>query len=152
MTAALVRIEGTSAASPARRIAGFARLLRGRGFPVGIAESMDALRVLKSIGTGDAPGFKLSLRALFCTCEADWRRFDELNDEEHVDGHDEQREHAGDREEERRGGKAAHDLPRGCKVEHGQHRKGQLPRARERGSDSPTLGARPGRRSARARE
>ena len=80
MTAALVRIEGTSAASPARRIAGFARLLRGRGFPVGIAESMDALRVLKSIGTGDAPGFKLSLRALLCTCEADWRRFDELFD------------------------------------------------------------------------
>ncbi len=63
-----------------RRILGFTRLARGNGFRVGIAEGNDALAFAAGGAMLDATAFHAGLRALFCSCRADWRRFDDLFD------------------------------------------------------------------------
>jgi len=63
-----------------RRILGFARLARGNGFHIGIAEGDDALAFAAAGAALDAAAFRAGLRALFCSCRTDWRRFDELFD------------------------------------------------------------------------
>ena len=68
-------------ASPlVRRMVGFARLARENGFRVGIRESADALEVAEAVGTLDARALRFGLRTLFCSCQTDWGRFDELFD------------------------------------------------------------------------
>ena len=65
---------------PARRLAGFVRLLRDNGFPVGVREGLDALETARVTDLADERGFRQALRALLCTSKADWGRFDELFD------------------------------------------------------------------------
>jgi uncharacterized protein with von Willebrand factor type A (vWA) domain len=81
MSAALAVSEPDSGgARLIRRILGFLRLLRENGFPLGIGEGRDALRLLRGRDMADRDGLRWSLRALLCASRADWRRFDELFD------------------------------------------------------------------------
>ncbi len=64
----------------ARRAAGFVRLLRDNGFPVGLGEAGDALRLLREIDLGRPHELRFALRALLCCSKTDWDRFDELFD------------------------------------------------------------------------
>ncbi len=64
----------------ARRAVGFVRLLRDNGFPIGLGEAGDALRLLGEIDLGRPPQLRLGLRALLCCSKTDWDRFDELFD------------------------------------------------------------------------
>jgi uncharacterized protein with von Willebrand factor type A (vWA) domain len=63
-----------------RRLAGFARMLRENGFRVGLAETRDALAVLRSPAAARRSSLKPALRALFAATRSDWERFDELFD------------------------------------------------------------------------
>ena len=62
----------------ARRIVGFVRLVRGNGFPVGVREGRDAVILARHADLSNATEFHGGLRALLCSCQADWRRFDDL--------------------------------------------------------------------------
>lgn len=62
------------------KLSGFVRLLRDNGFIVGLAETRDALKIM---GEGQAQRPSLlrpSLKALFCSRQSDWTKFDELFD------------------------------------------------------------------------
>jgi uncharacterized protein with von Willebrand factor type A (vWA) domain len=61
-----------------RRMVGFLRLLRDNGFPVGVAEALDAARLARASDLADRRAFGWSLRALLCSTRTDWKRFDEL--------------------------------------------------------------------------
>jgi uncharacterized protein len=63
-----------------RRIVGFVHLLRHNGFALGVEETLDALRVARSIDLERAEALRWGLRALVCSTEDEWRRFDELFD------------------------------------------------------------------------
>jgi uncharacterized protein len=63
-----------------RRLAGFARALRGNGFKVGLAETRDALAVLVSPAATRRSSLKPALRSLFAATRSDWERFDEIFD------------------------------------------------------------------------
>jgi uncharacterized protein len=63
-----------------RRLVGFTRLLHDNGFALGLREAEDAVRAAKTIGLVGPEPMRRSLRALLCSCERDWRRFDELFD------------------------------------------------------------------------
>lgn len=58
----------------------FGRLLHDNVFPVGVVEIADALRALGTIDAGDAGQVRHTLRTLFASCAADWRRFDDIFD------------------------------------------------------------------------
>jgi len=62
------------------RVIGFTRMLRDQGFPVGVQEGLDALRVARRCDITDRQGLHWGLRALLCTCVDEWQRFDELFD------------------------------------------------------------------------
>jgi uncharacterized protein len=62
------------------KLSHFVRLLRDNGFIVGLAETRDALKVM---GEGQAQRPSLlrpALKALFCSRQSDWTKFDELFD------------------------------------------------------------------------
>jgi uncharacterized protein len=61
-----------------RRLVGFVRLLRDNGFALGLREAEDAVRAAEAVGVARPEPLRWSLRALLCSCERDWRRFDEL--------------------------------------------------------------------------
>jgi uncharacterized protein with von Willebrand factor type A (vWA) domain len=63
-----------------RRLVGFVRLLRDNGFMLGLREAEDALRAAEVAGLARSEPLRRALRALLCSCERDWRRFDELFD------------------------------------------------------------------------
>ena len=63
-----------------RRLVEFVRHARDKGFRVGVAEEVDAQRVLAICGVREATRFRWGLRALLCADERDWSRFDELFD------------------------------------------------------------------------
>ncbi|MGH6899091.1 MAG: vWA domain-containing protein [Geminicoccaceae bacterium] len=63
-----------------RRLVGFVRLLRDNGFMLGLREAEDALRAAAAAGLARPEPLRQALRALLCSCERDWRRFDELFD------------------------------------------------------------------------
>ncbi|MEJ1157116.1 vWA domain-containing protein [Prosthecomicrobium sp. N25] len=63
-----------------RRLAGFLRTLRDNGYPVGLAESRDALRILAEAGMDRPAAARPALRALLCGRRSDWDRFDALFD------------------------------------------------------------------------
>lgn len=60
------------------RLAGFVRSLRMNGFPVGMAESRDALAILAEADLSRPSALMPALRALFATRPADWERFPEI--------------------------------------------------------------------------
>jgi uncharacterized protein len=63
-----------------RRIVGFARLLRANGFALGAREAEDAVRAAAAVGLVRPEPLRWALRTLLCSCEREWRRFDELFD------------------------------------------------------------------------
>ena len=64
----------------AARATGFVRLLRDNGFPAGLGEAGDVLRLLRAIDLARPQELRLGLRALLCCSKTDWDRFDELFD------------------------------------------------------------------------
>ncbi len=73
-------MPGPPGAPVVRRLIGFLRLLRDNGFPVGIAEALDAARMARGLDLSDRHGFRWAVRALLCASRSEWRRFDELFD------------------------------------------------------------------------
>ncbi len=63
-----------------RRLLGFLRNLRANGFPVGLAEAGDSLRIAVAADLSKANDLRQSLRCLLCSSQTDWRRFDEIFD------------------------------------------------------------------------
>src|SRR5262245_10337180 len=63
-----------------RRLAGFARTLRGNGFKIGLAETRDALAILASPAAARPASLKPALRSLVCATQTDWERFDDIFD------------------------------------------------------------------------
>jgi uncharacterized protein len=61
-----------------RRLVGFVRLLGDNGFALGLREAKDAVRAAEAVGVARPEPLRWSLRALLCSCEREWRRFDEL--------------------------------------------------------------------------
>ena len=61
-----------------RRLVGFVRLLRDNGFALGLREAEDALRAAEAADVARPEPLRWALRAVLCSCERDWRRFDEL--------------------------------------------------------------------------
>lgn len=82
--AGVTLFAGQSAPPPdrhvVRQILRFARHARDNGFPVGIDESLDALRFAEAADLMDQGEIRWGLRALFCASTADWERFDDLFD------------------------------------------------------------------------
>ncbi len=69
-----------TAGSMRRRIAGFVRLLRDNGFPVGLSEVEDSLTVAAAADLSRPHALRWGLRCLLCASQTDWKRFDELFD------------------------------------------------------------------------
>ena len=61
-----------------RRLVGFVRLLRDNGFALGLREAEDAVRAAAATGVARPEPLRWGLRALLCSSERDWRRFDDL--------------------------------------------------------------------------
>ena len=62
------------------RLVEFVRLARSNNFQVGVAEELDALNVALKCGLGNSMRLRWGLRALLCSDQDDWERFDELYD------------------------------------------------------------------------
>jgi uncharacterized protein with von Willebrand factor type A (vWA) domain len=67
-------------ANARQKLGGFVRVLRDNGFVIGLAELRDALIVMSSASAAFASRFRAALRALFCSRQSDWRKFDDLFD------------------------------------------------------------------------
>ncbi len=65
---------------PARRFVGFMRVLRDNGFPVGLRETIDGLRVARQADLARREPLRWALRSLLCASRTDWRRFNEIFD------------------------------------------------------------------------
>ncbi len=63
-----------------QRLAGFMRTLRDSGFRVGLAETEDAVCLLRSPLSKRPHTLRSAFRALFCGRLSDWQRFDEIFD------------------------------------------------------------------------
>jgi uncharacterized protein with von Willebrand factor type A (vWA) domain len=63
-----------------RRLVGFVRLLRDNGFMLGLREVEDAVRAAEVASLTRSEPLRSALRALLCSCERDWKCFDELFD------------------------------------------------------------------------
>jgi len=61
-----------------RGLLDFTRTLRRRGWPVGIDEQHDALRLAEMVGIDDREGLRRALRALYCGNPDQWHEFDTL--------------------------------------------------------------------------
>lgn len=66
--------------APHIRLAGFPGFLRANGFAVGGADAVPVLQVAERVGVLNAQLLRLSLQALLCGRQDEWRRFDELFD------------------------------------------------------------------------
>ena len=62
------------------RLVEFVRLARSNNFRVGVAEELDAQTVALKCGLDDSRRLRWGLRALLCSDQDDWQRFDELFD------------------------------------------------------------------------
>jgi len=62
------------------RLVEFVRLARSNNFRAGIAEELDAQKVALNCGITESTRLRWGLRALLCSCQDDWQRFDELYD------------------------------------------------------------------------
>ncbi|SEO72357.1 vWA domain-containing protein [Aquisalimonas asiatica] len=61
-----------------RGLMGLTRTLRARGWPVGIEEQHDALRIAETVGVDHREQLRDALRALYCGTPDQWREFDTL--------------------------------------------------------------------------
>ncbi len=64
----------------AARITGFVATMRANGFPVGIGEAQDALRVAAVVGVLEREPLRWGWRSLLCARPGEWHRFDDLFD------------------------------------------------------------------------
>jgi uncharacterized protein with von Willebrand factor type A (vWA) domain len=62
------------------KVAGFTRTLRHNGFKVGLAETRDALAILRDSLASRSTSLRSAFRSLFCATHSDWKRFDEIFD------------------------------------------------------------------------
>ena len=62
------------------RLVEFVRLARSNNYRVGVAEEVDAQSVALLCGLDDSTRLRWGLRALLCSDQDDWERFDELYD------------------------------------------------------------------------
>lgn len=62
----------------AANLLGFCQSLRARGWPVGIEEQHDALRIAERVGVHDRQALVAALRPLLCSDAEQWREFPEL--------------------------------------------------------------------------
>ena len=62
------------------RLVEFVRLARSNNFRVGVAEELDAQNVALKCGLTESARLRWGLRALLCSDQDDWQRFDELYD------------------------------------------------------------------------
>jgi len=67
-------------ASARQKLGGFVRVPRDNGFVIGLAELRDAFIVMSGASAAFASRFRAALRALFCSLQSDWRKFDDLFD------------------------------------------------------------------------
>jgi uncharacterized protein with von Willebrand factor type A (vWA) domain len=63
-----------------RRVVEFIRHVRNNNYRVGIAEQIDALKIAEYCYISDKYVFKLGLKALICSDEEGWSKFDEVFD------------------------------------------------------------------------
>ena len=73
-------LPAAKAAPITAQLVGFVRLLRANGFAPGLREAQDAVRAAAADDLLRPQLLRYGLRALLCSCERDWRRFDELYD------------------------------------------------------------------------
>ena len=73
-------MEPGLAAALQGRLVEFVRMVRQHDFHVGVAEEIDAQRVALSCGLTDGQRLRWGLRALLCSDQDEWERFDELFD------------------------------------------------------------------------
>jgi uncharacterized protein with von Willebrand factor type A (vWA) domain len=64
----------------AARITGFVATMRANGFPVGIGEAQDALRIAAVVGVLEREPLRWGWRSLLCARPGEWHRFDDLFD------------------------------------------------------------------------
>ncbi|MEF8834264.1 MAG: VWA domain-containing protein, partial [Halofilum sp. (in: g-proteobacteria)] len=70
-----------STAPVTRGLLDFTRTLRARGWPVGVEEQHDALRLASAVGVADRDALRDALRALYCGTGEQWREFDTVFDD-----------------------------------------------------------------------
>ncbi len=58
----------------------FVKTLRDNGFVIGLAETRDALNIISGPSAARASLLRPALRALFCSRQSDWQKFDEIFD------------------------------------------------------------------------
>ncbi len=63
-----------------RRLLGFLGNLRANGYPVGLDEAGDSLRIAVAADLSKSNDLRRGLRCLLCSSQSDWRRFDEIFD------------------------------------------------------------------------
>jgi len=63
-----------------RTIVQFCRFVRGRGFNVGLQETIDALKASRVVAITDHAAFKSALRSLLCSSKQEYESFDQLFD------------------------------------------------------------------------
>ena len=66
--------------APSEKVSGFIAHLRLNGFPIGPAETMDALALLNQIDWPQAHVARLGLKSMLSADKADWDKFDRLFD------------------------------------------------------------------------
>ena len=62
------------------RLVGFIRFMRGNGYQVGVQEKLDSLKIAEYSGIMNQQRLRWGLRALLCSSNEDWERFDTLFD------------------------------------------------------------------------
>lgn len=62
------------------KMSGFIRTLRDNGFVIGLAETRDALNILGSEAAARPSRLRPALRALLCSRQSDWQKFNEIFD------------------------------------------------------------------------
>jgi uncharacterized protein with von Willebrand factor type A (vWA) domain len=80
MSALVLETREDIGAAMRMRLAGFVRSLRDSGFKVGLAETTDALALLRSDFAARPLELRKALRAVFCGRLSDWQSFDEIFD------------------------------------------------------------------------
>ena len=73
-------MASATAVSPLQRIGEFAALLRDHGFRVGVDEQRCMLRVAQRLGPNEPSAVASAWRAIACSDERDWRRWQEIFD------------------------------------------------------------------------
>ncbi|QDG75968.1 VWA domain-containing protein [Labrenzia sp. PHM005] len=80
MTSLSLKTRNDLGAALRVRLAGFVRSLRDSGYKVGLGETEDAVKLLRSEALKRPQILKEAFRALFCARLSDWKKFDELFD------------------------------------------------------------------------